>query len=172
MSFRRYLINQYHTDQRDHLFSLKNDRHAEIDSSETRQTNLQISAGSRRSMSSDIASFCRVGFPAMSCAQESINRRRWSEVLTSRIERFTRSGKLKGRSNSSLCQNLSKSQIDRFPLNFVVLSSVSINSKTMLWYSKTQILNGRRIRISNLHRDVRGIFQRASPVSEFQIERF
>jgi hypothetical protein len=33
---------------------------------------------------------------------------------------FTRSKKLKGRSNSSFCQNLSKSQIDRFTLNFVI----------------------------------------------------
>jgi hypothetical protein len=34
---------------------------------------------------------------------------------------------------------------------------------------KTKILNGRLIRISNLRRDVRGTFQRASPVSEFHV---
>jgi hypothetical protein len=35
---------------------------------------------------------------------------------------------------------------------------------------KTQILNGRLIRISNLRRDVRCTFQRASPLSDFHHE--
>jgi hypothetical protein len=36
---------------------------------------------------------------------------------------------------------------------------------------KTQILNGRLIRISNLRRDVRRTFQRASSISEIRVER-
>jgi hypothetical protein len=47
MSFRRYSIKQNHTNQRDHLFSLKKDKqdkHAEIDLSDIRQTKVQASS--------------------------------------------------------------------------------------------------------------------------------
>jgi hypothetical protein len=49
MSFRRYLVDQYDTDQRNHLFDLKKegqDRGVEIDLSNIRQTNLQARAQS------------------------------------------------------------------------------------------------------------------------------
>jgi hypothetical protein len=78
---------------------------------------------------------------------------------------------LKGRSNSSFCQNLSKSQIDRFPLNFVFFV-IGVNQlQKHVIILKTQILSGRLIRIFNLRRDVRPIFQRATPVSEVRVKR-
>jgi hypothetical protein len=76
-----------------------------------------------------------------------------SEISEVQIERFTRSRKLKGRSNSSFCQNLSKSRIDRFPLNFVIFVIGANQLQEHVLILKTQIINGRLIRISNLRRD-------------------
>jgi hypothetical protein len=62
-------------------------------------------------------------------------------------------------------------QISHVAVNFV-LFVIGINQlQNHVIILKTQILNGRLIRISNLRRDVRRTFQRASPVSEFQTER-
>jgi hypothetical protein len=49
-----------------------------------------------------------------------------------------------------ICQNLSKSRIDRFPLNFVIGTNQLHKHVVRL---KNQILNSRLIRISNLRRD-------------------
>jgi hypothetical protein len=95
-----------------------------------------------------------------------------SEVSEIKIDRLTRSEKLKGRSNSSFCQNLSKSQIDRFPLSFVFFV-IGVNQlQKHVIILKTQILNGRLIRISNLRRDVRRTFQGAGVPEHDELHNF